>query len=149
MKTLVVYESQYGNTEQIARAIADTLGARVIPVADAGGVDLSGVELLLIGGPTQGHGAPRQLRAWVEELAAAPPAGLAVATFDTRLRWPVFLAGSAARTLATLLQRPGVRRAAAPESFLVLGREGPLADGELERAASWAARFIPAPAGRR
>ena len=64
--------------------------------------------------------------------------GVATATFDTRLRWPVFLSGSAARGIARALERKGSRLVAPPESFFVNGREGPLAEGELERAGSWA-----------
>ena len=44
---------------------------------------------------------------------------------------------SAASTIAKLLQKKGGTLMAAPEGFLVTGEEGPLKDGELERAANW------------
>lgn len=143
MNTLVVYDTQFGNTEQIARAIASRLEnagiVQFLSVTEAAGFDLTGVDLLVVGGPTQGHSARQQLRHWVEELPPAVLRATAVATFDTRLRWPVVLSGSAARTIAKTLRKNGARFIVPPESFFVEGREGPLADGELERAAAWAA----------
>lgn len=142
MNALVVYDSQYGNTERVARAIASQLGSlgavRLVAVAADAGSDLAGVDLLVVGGPTQGHGARPPLRAWVESLPGAALRGVAAAAFDTRLRWPVFLSGSTARTVAKQLQRGGARLVVPPESFLVAGREGPLVAGEVERASSWA-----------
>lgn len=142
MNVLVVYHSQFGNTERVARAIAAHLEAlgtvRVESVHDSTSLDLSGVDLLVIGGPTQGHGASQALRAWVDGVPEAALRGMAIATFDTRLRWPLFLSGSAARSIAKLLERNGAHLVVPPESFLVVGSEGPLADGEIERAGDWA-----------
>lgn len=141
MNSLVVYDSQYGNTEQIARAIAARLEAlgtvHVLFVREPAVVDLTDVDLLLVGGPTQGHGASRQLRDWLDGLEV-DLRGKAAATFDTRLTWPAFLAGSAARSVARMLERRGARLVVPPESFLVSGGEGPLVDGELDRAERWA-----------
>ena len=146
MNALVIYDTQFGNTEQIARAIASHLETRgtirLLPVSDAAGLNLNGVDLLVIGGPTQGHSARQQLRDWIEELAPAVLSATAVATFDTRLRWPVFLSGSAARTIAKPLRNNGARFLVPPESFFVEGREGPLAEGELERAGAWADTLV-------
>jgi flavodoxin I len=142
MNALVIYDSQFGNTEQIARAIASHLEAqgivRFLAVSDAAGLNLIGVDLLVIGGPTQGHSARQPLRDWVEQLSPSTLQSVVVATFDTRLRWPVFLAGSAARSIAKTLKNNGARLLVPPESFFVEGREGPLAKGEIERAEAWA-----------
>src|SRR5690242_1409922 len=108
MNALVVYDSQYGNTERIARTIASQLErlgpVRLAPVGEATASDVADADLLVIGGPTQGHGARPQLRTWVASLPGTALQGRAAATFDTRLRWPVFLSGSAARTIAKHLQ---------------------------------------------
>lgn len=142
MDALVVYDSQYGNTQRVARAIGSRLekfgSVRLVSVEESPGIDLTGVDLLVIGGPTQAHNARRMLRDWIE---AAPPAALhdlAAATFDTRLHWPVFLSGSAARSVAKILRRSGCRLIAPPESFFVAGREGPLLEGEIASAEAWA-----------
>ena len=142
MNALVVYDTQFGNTEQVARIIAshlEPLGTvRLIAVSEPDAVDLENIDLLVIGGPTQGHGARKQLRDWIDELPAESVLGLATATFDTRLHWPVLIAGSAARTIAKPLENFGAHMVVKPESFFVQGTEGPLNIGELERAASWA-----------
>jgi len=61
MNALVVYDSQYGNTERIAQAIADTLRAvgqaRAVRVDSAHPVELQGVDILIVGCPTQGWNA--------------------------------------------------------------------------------------------
>ena len=143
MNTLVVYDSQFGNTEQVARAIAATLetvgDVRVVSAAESRGADLAGIDLLLVGGPTQGHGVRQQMRAWLDAAPSDALRGMALATFDTRLHWPMFMSGSAARTIAKTLAAKGARLVAAPGSFLVAGSKGPMRRGEIERAGSWAA----------
>lgn len=142
MNAIVVYDTQFGNTEQIARAIASGLKVhgivRLLSVAESGDINLVGVDLLVIGGPTQGHSARPVLRQWVEELPAELLANMSIATFDTRVHWPMLLSGSAAHTLAKPLRHHGAQFVVPPESFFVTGREGPLAPGEIERATTWA-----------
>lgn len=153
MKTAVVYESSFGNTRTVARAIAAELGACVYSV-DEEPPPLAGLDLLLVGAPTHVHGlsgtrsrqaardqgAPAEpgfgAREWLERMPEAP--GLAAAAFDTRADKPALLTGSAARGIAKRLQRHGCTLVQEPESFLVEGTPGPLAAGEAERAAVWA-----------
>jgi flavodoxin len=143
VNTRVVYESRYGNTLRIARAIAARLEAagpvRVVDAADPGAFALDGADLIVVGGPTEGHGVSQTLR---ERLAAVPSDGLTgimAAPFDTRLDWPAFLAGSAAKGIAEALRQKGARLVATPESFLGSGmKEFRLRDGESERAGEWA-----------
>ena len=63
MKTLVIYDSVFGNTEKIAQAIAAVLGIQAIPVSQADGGQLRELDLLVIGSPTRGfrpaEGMPR------------------------------------------------------------------------------------------
>ena len=142
MKTLVVYDTQFGNTEKIARIIAEGMTrcgpVQVLPVAEAADVELGDVDLLIVGGPTQGHRARKPLRDWVDHLRSEELQRLAIAAFDTRISWPMFLSGSAAHTIANLLQRHNARLALPPESFIVEESEGPISQEELDRAASWA-----------
>lgn len=146
MNALVVFDSQYGNTAQVARAIAAELEqaavVRVASVRDSVEIDPTGVDLLLIGGPTQGHGISPPLRLWLDGVPPDAFEGIPAATFDTRLRWPMFLSGSAARSLAKILKRHGARLVAEPASFIVQATEGPLAEGEIERATTWARAIV-------
>jgi flavodoxin len=146
MKSIVVYESRYGNTAHIARAIATGLEAagpvQVVEVGDMTAFDITGVDLLVIGGPTEGHGVSLTLREWLTHVPPEVLRDVNVAAFDTRLNWPAFLAGSAAHGIAQVLQRKGAKLLIPPESFLVSGmKDVHLVDGEIERAGVWAERI--------
>jgi flavodoxin len=146
MSSLVVYESRYGNTAQVARAIAAALEAdgpvRLVEAADPSAFDVVGVDLLVVGGPTEGHGVSQSMRARLDRVRPDALGGVAAAAFDTRVNWPAFLSGSAAKGLAKTLQRLGARLVASPESFVVTGgKPDCLVAGEPERARAWASRL--------
>lgn len=142
MNTLVVYDSQYGNTERIAQAIADALRAfgqaRAIRVDPSRPLDVPGVDMVIFGSPTQGWNATPAMRAFLQTLDPEQLRGVELACFDTRFNKPRWLTGSAAKRMHEAFERKGLALAAPPESFFVEGSEGPLQDGELERAATWA-----------
>jgi hypothetical protein len=158
MKALVVYESMFGNTEQIARAIADGLaGSFEATLADVTTMpSAEGMDLLIAGAPTHAFGLSRPrtrldakrsgtVRAGAEaaglrEYLNVSPllTGLPAATFDTQLK-KFWIPGSAARKARRQLRRLGCRMLAAPETFRVAGTAGPLLAGEQERAVRWAA----------
>ena len=146
MRVMVVYESIWGNTEQIAREIAAGIGGETVEVVDAASappaVD-SDVDLLVVGGPTHAfsmtsastresarqQGATRipasGIREWLERLSS-PGKAVPVATFDTRTVSPR-LPGSAAKKAMKRLVGLGFRPAAKPETFGVHGYSGPIA----------------------
>ncbi len=143
MNALIVYDSQFGNTERIAQRITSTLSefgqARAVRVGQVHSEELQGVNMLILGCPTQGM---RQTPAMQSFLASIPRewlSGLSVACFDTRFRGG-FWKFSAAPGMAKQLRTMGVGLLVPPESFFVksMKKEGPLLAGELERAASWA-----------
>ena len=142
MQALVVYESTYGNTEMIARAVGEALtqyaAVVVKPVGDVTAGDVRGVNLLVVGGSTQRRGLSPQMHAWLDSLATGSLRGVIAVAFDTRYRLPSLISGSAAHGIVKRLQRLGAEVFLPVESFYVEGREGPLIDGELERAARWA-----------
>ena len=156
MKAVVVYESHWGNTEAIARAVAEGLGAGTMALTtdEASGPALDGVDLIVAGAPVMAFGLPNDralaglegsgqtgprppdlshpsLRAWLAGLPAGR--GLAAA-FETRIWWsPRGATGTIERGLA----KAGYRRLVKGERFIVTGGYGPLRDGELERARAW------------
>lgn len=142
MNALVVYESQFGNTEKVALAIAGALRAfgqaQAVRVDPAHPIELQGVDMLVVGGPTQSWGVTSGIRAFLATIPPKQLRSLAVACFDTRYRQPRWLTGSAAGVMAKNLQKMGVSPLVPAESFLVSGKEGPLISGELDRAAAWA-----------
>jgi flavodoxin len=142
MNTLVLYESQFGNTKHIAELIGKELEdygqVRVTPIAEYQPALLAGVDLVLVGAPTQAHGMTDGMRRFVDNFEARPK-GLSAAAFDTRVKGPQFLWGSAAREIAVRLARNGFRVPLEPESFLVtLSKQPELHEGEDRHAKSWA-----------
>ena len=148
----------FGNTQSVAKAVAEGLSSRmdteIVEVGSAPLVVGDDVALLVVGGPTHAFGMSRPgtreqaadqakaalvsqgigLREWLDALEAGPP--LAMAAFDTRIDKPR-VPGSAGRAAGKRLRRLGLRMLAPTESFYVTGTEGPLLDGELDRARRW------------
>lgn len=142
MNTLVLYESEFGNTKKIADYIGKSLEARgPVRVSPIGGYNpsfLEGVDLVFVGGPTQAHSMTVNMRHFLDKLQSKP-AGIEVAGFDTRIKGPIFLWGSAAKEIDSRLRGAGFKVVAEPESFLVtLGKAPVLHPGEDARAAAWA-----------
>jgi flavodoxin I len=147
MKTLVIYDSAYGNTEKIARAIGGAIVGEV-KIQRAGEVNLSELkayDLVIIGAPTQGGRPTKPLQDFLAGVPANAFQGIKFASFDTRLskKW-VGIFGYAAGKIAETLKTNGGNMIGNPEGFFVKGREGPLADGEIERAAAWAKEIAKA-----
>ena len=154
MNSLVIYDSLYGNTEKIAREMGRVLGA--VDVVSVGMVkmeQLKGVDLLVVGSPTQRLQMTRAMKAFLAKIPAGALEGVQVATFDTRLpertikknailAFFVKMYGFAADPIAKGLAARGGCLAARPEGFFVEGMEGPLVAGELERAAEWARKLL-------
>lgn len=164
MKTMVVYESMFGNTRDVAEAIAD--GLRVVSeiemyeVGEAPDMIGQDVDLLIVGGPTHQFGMTRSssresaasqsdeplvssgrgVREWLSTVDPGRP-GLPAAAFDTTMKSPRFLKylGSAAGSIMKQLRARGCEPAARPERFWVDGGQGPLTDGEMDRARQWSA----------
>lgn len=142
MNSLVVYDSQYGNTEQIAQTIAQTLSefgtAHAQPVSKMGVDALRDVDLVVLGSPTQGWRPTSAMLVFLATIAPHMLDGVDVACFDTRFHWPRFLTGSAAKAMVRQLRKQGALLLIRPQSFFVTGRAGPLEAGELKRADAWA-----------
>ena len=69
MKSLVIYTTMYGNTEKIARAIGGALSAEVLSVQEANPTKLTGIDLLLVGSPTQAFNMLPAMKTWLKEPA--------------------------------------------------------------------------------
>jgi len=149
MKGLVVYESGYGNTEQIARAMGEALGGvDVVRVTDVRPEQLADLDLLLVGSATRAFRPMPSMATFLSGLAAGSLSGVKVGAFDTRslmgdnvpgiLRFMAKLFGYAAPKIAKRLQAKGGAQGIEPTGFYVLDTEGPLQEGETERAAAWA-----------
>jgi hypothetical protein len=166
MRALVVYESMYGNTHEVAAAIAEGLrpiaDVRAVPVHEATAALAQGTDLLIVGGPTHAHAMTRaSTRKAAMDAAAKSDSGLTVdpdapglgvrdwldtvgeldvrgAAFDTRLDARAWLTGRASKGIARKLRQRGCALVVEPESFLVT-KENELVAGEAARASAWGA----------
>jgi Flavodoxin domain len=162
MRAVIVYESIYGNTHDIAEAIAAGLRVRaevsVLPVRNARHSELGGIDLLVVGGPTHAWGMTRSktreqaitdgvrkglrteaqhgdpgLREWLTGISATD---LPTAAFDTRIKAPSIVTGGATRGIRRRLRRNGLPLITKPASFFV-NRDNQLLEGETDRARRW------------
>jgi len=153
MKTLVIYDSVFGNTEQIAQAIGNALGSQkdveILRVSNVKPEQLTGLELLIVGSPTRQFRPTAAINNFLKRIPKNGLKGVKVAAFDTRFTMSVIeesrvlpffvrLFGYAAKPISDRLKKKGGELIIPPEGFYVKDSEGPLKDGELERAAAWA-----------
>jgi flavodoxin-like protein len=170
MRTLIVYESMYGNTRRIAEAIVDGLtpGSEVdlLPVGQATPQDVAWADLVVVGAPTHGHGMssatsrhsaahsvvkpgsdlhlePEAEALGIRDWLAGLPrgSGKRAVAFDTRIKAPAIITGRASVGIANALRSHGFELVTEPESFLV-SSHNELIEGELERARKWAESLV-------
>jgi flavodoxin I len=155
-KTLVIYDSAFGNTEKVAQAMGEALASQteveVRRVTDVRPEELKGLDLLIVGSPVQRFTALPTIKAFLDSIPDQGLAGVKVAAFDTRvlmedvessfaraiLGFFVRIFGYAAEPIADKLAKKGGQATVPPAGFLVEDTEGPMKPGELERAAEWA-----------
>lgn len=156
MKALLVYDSFFGNTERIAQAVGNALRAKseigVLRVGDVKSMDLANLDLLIVGSPTRGFRPTEGIAKFLNSVTTNQLRGVEVAAFDTRIaletinssvfRFIVDKGGYAASTIAKTLEKKGAKLRVPPEGFIVTGEQGPLKEGELERAAQWANAYL-------
>ncbi|MFC1866275.1 flavodoxin family protein [Chloroflexota bacterium] len=144
MKALIVYDSAHGNTEKIASSIGAAISGdvKVAHVLKVDPSELKSIEILIVGSPTYGGRPTPPVKELIYKLDKNTLNGKSVAAFDTRLphRW-VKIFGFAAGKIANSLEAKGGNLLAS-EGFFVMGGNGPLEEGELERAASWAKQIV-------
>lgn len=160
MKAVVVYESHWGNTAAVARAIAEGIGpdVRALTTDEATGAAIADADLIVAGAPVIAFGlasdkardnmvvdsdkapAPPDvshptLRSWLKRLPAGHGRS---AAFETRVWWSP---RGATGTIDRGLDAAGYRPLSKGQRFVVQGTFGPLRDGELERARRWGAEI--------
>jgi hypothetical protein len=152
LRTLVVYESHFGNTKSVAEAVAFGLAGDVelIEVSAAPTQMGSDIGLLVVGAPTHAIGLSRQgtrasagstergVREWLDEVETSNTT--ATAAFTTRIDRPR-IPGSAARAIGRRLHRMGAPVIVPPRDFFVVGASGPPREGERDRAHLWGAQL--------
>ena len=149
MRTIVIYDTQFGNTEEVAKAVAGALGGevKIQNVKDANPADLSDYDLAVIGSPTQGGRYTIKMKAFLDTVKDGTLKGKTAAVFDTRLKTKmVKLFGYAAGRIADIIKDKG-GEVILEEPFYVKSAKGPLLEGELERAKAWGKTLAETAAG--
>jgi flavodoxin len=156
MKVLIIFDSIFGNTAQIAHAMGNALQShafvRVVKVSEFTLEQLNDTHFLIIGSPTRGFRATPAINDLLKSLPVDSLAGLQTACFDTRLNlddvksgfvhFIVKNGGYAGKRIADAHKKKGAAPLLEPEGFFVSAEEGPLRTGELERAGEWANQLI-------
>ncbi|HEY47070.1 MAG: hypothetical protein AMJ88_12945 [Anaerolineae bacterium SM23_ 63] len=147
MNTLIVYFSKFGHTRMVAESIAEGLEAvgpvRLLSSDQLTPSDLKDVEFVVMGSPTHRMNLPEAVRPIFENLPKRILRGKSVAAFDTSYRMsPILARFTASKKLAQKLRKLGGKRVVPPETFHVMEREGPLYEGEIERANTWAKAIL-------
>ncbi len=156
MKATIVYDSVFGNTEKIAQAIGDALGSQeeveVLRVGQVSPEQWAGITVLVVGSPTRAFSPTPAIKKFLGGIPRRGLKGVKVAAFDTRILIEdvdsrilpplVKLFGYAAEPIANRLKKKEGELAVPPKGFFVEGSEGPLKEGELERAADWARQIL-------
>lgn len=136
MKALVIFDSNFRNTRRIAEAIAKKLKARTIQVSEVSKDQLANLDLLIVGSPIIGWKPSEKMEKFLAGLKTGQLKNVKAAAFDTRVK--LFIHGDAAGKISKALKNAGAEIIAQPVGFFVKGKEGPLLEGELEKALEWA-----------
>lgn len=162
MDAVVIYESMFGDNQQVARAIVEGLAlggvnAEAVEVGSAPTSIPAEVDLLVVGSPNHGWSMPRQstrqdaatktdvplisqgigVREWLARATLVP--GVRTAAFDTRASHPkaVVAFDHASTQIEKALASLGGAPVTSAEHFRVAGMTGPLEPGERDRARMW------------
>jgi hypothetical protein len=172
LRALLVYESMFGNTEEVARDVAVGLVdagvlVRLVEVTTARPADEYAFDLLVVGAPTHAFSLSRPstredavrkggrsaaattgLREWLGAMSGHGRQHGMAAAFDTRVTSMRRLPKAASTRAHHLLGHLGFAMLSRPTGFLVTDLKGDLVTGEGERAESWG-RMIADEAGTR
>lgn len=136
METVIIFDSNFGNTKIIAETIAKELNAKAVSVSDFDTKNLDGIDLLVIGSPINAWRPSGKIIKFLTGLNSGQLNGLKAAAFDTRVK--IFFHGDAAKKIEKYLKEAGAKIIIEPQVFFVNGKEGPLIDGQIEKAIEWA-----------
>ncbi len=156
MKLLVIYNSVFGNTKELAEAMAEACAVdhavTVLRYNQVNTGHFAGLDGVIVASPTRAFSPTPEIKKYLSALPAGCLKGVKALAFDTRanlevvnnkfLTFMVGIFGYAAKPLAKILVRKGAVMAAEPEGFFVDDKEGPLSEGEKARAVAWVKQLL-------
>ncbi len=137
-RVIVVYDSQYGNTERVAETIAERMrdaGEIETYLTNVKDVDIEAIanyDAILLGSPNHAHGPTRSIKKFIDRLSNLPLAGKAFAVFDTYMGKDV---GKAVTKMEQQMHEkvPALKMLAPGLSIQVEKWKGPIVDEELPK----------------
>ncbi len=135
MKTVLIFDTKFGNTEKVAMGIAKILNADVFKVSDIDFSKLQDYNVFVVGSPTHAWNMSKGMKDFFKKLKGKSFQGKRAATFDTKYKSR--FAGSAAKKIQSKLKKLDFEIAMEPVSFIVTGNEGPLAEGEMDKVSEF------------
>lgn len=156
MKALIVYESYFGNTEKVAKEIYNKISEKIeVKIVNADEVNTENIEnadLLIIGSPTRAFHQTQKITKFLKILNKENLKGKRIAVFDTRadmekvdskfLKFMVKHFGYAVDSIVKKVKGKSGNTVIMEEWFYVKESEGPLFEGEIEKAQKWAEKII-------
>lgn len=156
MNIIILFDSYFGNTEKIARAMGESfnknVNVKVYRISEITWQEILDTDILFVGSPTRGFQPSETTKNFLKSIPAKSLKGVKVAAFDTRLslseiksrsvRFIVKTGGYAAKHIAKALAKKGGEFIITPEGFFVSTEKGPLIKGEIQRAANWAGMIV-------
>ena len=147
-KVLVVFDTKFGNTEQVGREIAAGIEetglaeCKVVGIKEVKAEDFSSYDGVLFGGPVHAFRATRGIKGAIKDAANKGLDGKLVSSFDTH-QSPGHK-GNAARQIEGEVGKkaPGAKIFTPGLSARVDGYEGPLNAAEPARAREFGKRFV-------
>lgn len=137
MNAIVIFDTKFGNTEKVAKGIAEVLNTKAVKASEIELSSLEEYDLVVVGSPTHAWNMSKDMKKFFNQLKGKSFQGKRAATFDTKYKSR--FAGSAAKKIQSKLKKLDFEIALEPISFIVTGNEGPLAEGEMEKTKAFSA----------
>jgi menaquinone-dependent protoporphyrinogen IX oxidase len=134
---IVVFDTQFGNTEKIGKSIAAGMeragvAVKCLGTGEVNPEELKVYDLIIIGAPTQTFTASKPMKEFINRMESVDGlSGKSFYAFDTKL--PSRFSGSAAKYIESKLVRMGLRPARQRSSAIGRGSDFKLDDGEEKR----------------
>jgi flavodoxin len=140
MKTLVIYDSRFGNTKKIAETVLEVTGGEILCVTDFNPTNLAEADLIVVGSPIHGWHPSEDTTVFLEHLERSMLKGKYVAAFDTGYRSR--LSGNAAARIIKALEKAGGTALVPTHKSIIEHAEGPLGPNEVAHARQWAQKLV-------
>lgn len=137
MNAIVIFDTKFGNTEKVAKGIAEVLNTKAVKASEIELSSLEEYDLVVVGSPTHAWNMSKDMKKFFNQLKGKSFQGKRAATFDTKYKSR--FAGSAAKKIQSKLKKLDFEIALEPISFIVTGNEGPLAEGEMDKTKAFSA----------